>query len=183
MLFQGLPWRLVTPEEAGIFMAVEETGSSYEENARIKALTYASTARLVTLADDSGLEVDALGGLPGINSARFAGKSTDKERVEHLLSLMEGVPPEKRTARFVCVIAIATPDGRVETVRRECHGTIALAPRGEGGFGYDPVFYFPELDRTLAELPLDVKNRVSHRGKAAREAYRVLEKLAREARI
>jgi len=183
VLFQGLPWRLVTPEEAGVFMRVEETGSSYEENARTKALAYARASRLTALADDSGLEVDALGGLPGINSARFAGKTTDKERVEHLLSLMKDVPEGKRSARFVCVIAIATPDGTVETVRGECHGTIAFEPRGEHGFGYDPVFYFPELGKTLAELPLDVKNRVSHRGKAAREAYRVLDRLAREARI
>lgn len=183
MLFQGLPWRLVTPEEAGIFKVVEETGNSYEDNARQKALTYATTSRLVALADDSGLEVDALGGAPGINSARFAGKSTDRERVEYLLSLLKEVPPEKRDARFVCVIAIATPEGRVETVRGECHGIIALEPRGEGGFGYDPVFYFPELGKTLAELPLDVKNRVSHRGRAAREAYRVLERLAREVKI
>lgn len=182
-MFQGLPWRLVTLEEAGIFRMVEETGNSYEENARQKALTYASASRLVALADDSGLEVDALGGLPGIDSARFAGKPTDKERVEHLLSLLRDVPWEKRTARFVCIIAIATPGGRVETVRGECHGIISLEPRGEGGFGYDPVFYFPELDKTLAELPLDVKNRVSHRGKAAREAYKVLERLAREAKI
>lgn len=183
MLFQGLPWRLVTPEEAGVFMKVEETGNSYEENARAKALAYARASRLVALADDSGLEVDALDGLPGINSARFAGKSTDKERVEHLLSLLEDIPPQRRTARFVCVIAIATPQGRVETVRGECYGTIATEPRGEGGFGYDPVFYFPDLGKTLAELPLDVKNRVSHRGRAAREAYRVLERLSREARI
>jgi XTP/dITP diphosphohydrolase len=96
---------------------------------------------------------------------------------------MKDVPEGKRSARFVCVIAIATPDGTVETVRGECHGTIAFEPRGEHGFGYDPVFYFPELGKTLAELPLDVKNRVSHRGKAAREAYRVLDRLAREARI
>ncbi len=183
LLFQGLPWRLVTPEEVGVFLKVEETGSSYEENARLKAVAYARASRIVSLADDSGLEVSALNGLPGINSARFGGKATDRERVEYLLSLIEDVPPERRAARFVCVIAIATPDGRVETVRGECHGTIALAPGGEGGFGYDPVFYFPELGKTLAELPLEVKNRVSHRGKAAREAYRVLERLAREARI
>ncbi len=183
MLFQGLPWRLVTLEEVGVFTKVEETGNSYEENARIKALAYARASRLVSLADDSGLEVTSLDGLPGINSARFGGKTTDRERVEYLLSLMKDVPPEKRSAKFVCIIAIATPDGRVETVRGECHGTITMEPRGENGFGYDPVFYFPELRKTLAELPLEVKNRVSHRGKAAREAYRVLERLAREAGI
>lgn len=183
MLFQGLPWRLVTLEEAGVFMKAEETGTSYEENARIKALAYATASRMVALADDSGLEVDALDGLPGVESARFGGKATDRERVEYLLSLMKDIPQEKRTARFICVIAIATPEGRVETVRGECHGTITTGPRGANGFGYDPVFYFPELGKTLAELPLDVKNRVSHRGRAAREAYKVLERLAREARI
>lgn len=183
MLFQGLPWRLVTPEEAGVFMTVEETGNTYEENARTKALAYARASRLVSLADDSGLEVDALSGLPGINSARFGGRTTDRSRVEYLLSLMKDIPPEKRSARFVCIIAIATPEGRVDSVRGECYGFITMEPRGESGFGYDPVFYFPELGKTLAELPLDIKNRVSHRGKAAREAYRLLERLAREAGI
>lgn len=183
MLFQRLPWRLVTPEEAGVFMTVDETGNSYEENARIKALAYARASRLVSLADDSGLEVDALGGLPGIDSAHFGGRATDRDRVEYLLSLMKDIPPEKRSARFVCVIAIATPEGRVDLVRDECYGSITTEPRGEGGFGYDPVFCFPELGKTLAELPPDVKNLVSHRGKAARQAYRVLERLTREAGI
>jgi len=174
-LFQELPFELVLPGELGITAEVDETGSSLEENARLKATVLAKESRLLALADDSGLEVDALGGEPGPLSARYAGEgASDKERVEFLLAKLKGVPREKRTARFRCVIAIATPEGKVELCFGECQGLITFGPSGEKGFGYDPVFYFPGLDKTMAELPLDVKNKVSHRGAAAREAVEYL---------
>jgi XTP/dITP diphosphohydrolase len=178
-LLGGLQFALVTPDEVGVNIDVKEDYPTYEENASIKAKAYARISQLITLADDSGLEVDILGGAPGIHSARAAGETaSDKDRVEHLLVRLKEVPLNKRTAHFKCVIAIATPEGRIELCHGECSGLIALEPRGENGFGYDPVFYLPELDRTMAELPLDTKNRISHRGKAVREAYRILEQLA-----
>jgi XTP/dITP diphosphohydrolase len=180
-LLSGLPFELVTPDEMGINIAVEENRPSYEENASVKARAYARTSRLVTLADDSGLEVDALCGEPGIRSARAAGETAgDKDRIKHLLARLKGVPLEKRIASFKCVIAIATPEGKIELCRGECPGLIALEPRGEKGFGYDPVFYLPQFDKTMAELPLDTKNQISHRGNAAREAYGILQQLAEE---
>jgi len=174
-LLRELPLKLVLPRELGIDSEVDEVGCSLEENARLKATTLAGRGRLLALADDSGLEVDFLGGEPGPLSARYAGEgASDKERVDYLLAKMEGVPWEKRTARFRCVIAIAEPEGEVELCSGECQGLITLEPRGKEGFGYDPVFYLPGLDKTMAELPLDIKNRVSHRGKAAREAVKLL---------
>ena len=174
-LLQNLPFKLVTPFEEGISITVDEVGKSLEENARLKATVLAAKSQLLTLADDSGLEVDALGGEPGVLSARYAGEDADdKDRINYLLSRLEGVPREERSARFRCVIAIATPDGEVEFCSGECPGFITLEPRGEQGFGYDPVFYLPQLDKTMAELPLEAKNRVSHRGQAARKALRVL---------
>jgi XTP/dITP diphosphohydrolase len=183
-LLNGLPFQLVTPDELGINIEVEENRPSYEENASTKAKAYARAGRLITLADDSGLEVDVLGGEPGIRSARAAGEAaTDKDRIEHLLARLEGVPLEKRTARFECVIAIAVTEEITELCHGECRGFIALEPGGKYGFGYDPVFYLPEFDKTMAELPLEIKNRISHRGQAAREAYRVLEKIAGEVKL
>jgi len=175
ILLRELPLALVLPGELGITAGVEETGRSLEENARLKATVLARESRLLALADDSGLEVDFLGGEPGPLSARYAGEgASDKERVEFLLAKLKGVPREKRTARFRCVIAIATPEGEVELCSGECLGLITFEPKGERGFGYDPVFYFPELGKTMAELPLEVKNKVSHRGAAAREAVKYL---------
>jgi XTP/dITP diphosphohydrolase len=183
-LLSDLPFELVTPDEIGINIAVEENYPSYEENARMKAIAYAETSRLTTLADDSGLEVDVLGGEPGIRSARAAGEAAgDKDRIEHLLARLKEVPLEKRTAHFKCVIAIATPKGKTELCHGECQGLIALKPKGENGFGYDPVFYLSELKKTMAELPLETKNQISHRGKAAREAYRILEKIAEKVKL
>lgn len=177
-LLQDIPYELTTLAEQGITAEVSEVGRSLEENARLKATVIASQSRLLTLADDSGLEVDALGGEPGPLSARCAGEgASDRDRVNHLLSRLEGVPWEKRTARFRCVIAVATPDGMVETCSGECQGFITFAPRGEHGFGYDPIFYLPELNKTMAELPLEIKNQVSHRGEAARKVYQLLERL------
>jgi len=174
-LLRELSFELVLPGELGITTGVEETGGSLEENARLKATVLARESRLLALADDSGLEVDALGGEPGPLSARYAGEgASDKDRVDYLLAKLKGVPREKRTARFRCVIAIATPEGKVALCSGECQGLITFGPRGEKGFGYDPVFYFPGLDKTMAELPLDIKNKVSHRGEAAREAVKYL---------
>ncbi|UCH50877.1 MAG: RdgB/HAM1 family non-canonical purine NTP pyrophosphatase [Chloroflexota bacterium] len=178
-LLGGLPFEFVTPDEMGIEIAVEENYPSYEENARVKATVYAGASHIITLADDSGVEVDALDGEPGVRSARAAGEeASDRDRVECLLSRLKNIPWEKRAARFKCVIAIAIPEGRVDLCQGECQGLIAFEPRGESGFGYDPVFYLPELGKTMAELSLDIKNQISHRGKAAREAYKVLERLA-----
>ena len=177
-LLSNLPDELVTPAEMGITTKVSEVGESLEENARLKATVLATQSHLVALADDSGLEVDALGGEPGPLSARYAGEdASDRERVSYLLSRLEGVPWEKRTARFRCVIAIATPEGEVEICSGERRGFITFEPRGEHGFGYDPVFYLPELGKTMAELPLETKNKISHRGQAARKVHRVLERL------
>jgi len=177
-LLSGLSYELVTLAELGINVVVNEVGESLEENARLKATVLAAKSQLLTMADDSGLEVDALGGEPGRLSARYAGENaSDRDRINHLLTRLNGVPWEKRAARFRCVIALATPDGKVELCSGECEGLITLAPRGGHGFGYDPVFYLPELDKTMAELPLVLKNQVSHRGQAARQVYQVLEKL------
>ena len=177
-LLHNLPYELVTLAEQGITAIVSEVGESLEENARLKATVFASESHLVALADDSGLEVDALGGEPGRLSARYAGEgASDKDRVNYLLLRLKGVPWQERSARFRCVIAIATPSGEVELCSGECRGFITFEPKGEHGFGYDPVFYLPELDKTMAELPLEIKNQVSHRGQAAREVAQVLDRL------
>lgn len=177
-LLQSLPFDLVTLAEVGITADVEEVGETLEENARLKATALAAQSQMSALADDSGLEVDALGGEPGRLSARYAGEgASDRDRVNYLLSKLEGVPWEERSARFRCVIAVAVPDGQVEFCSGDCRGVIALEPKGEQGFGYDPIFYLPELDKTMAELPLEVKNEVSHRGKAARKVSQALKRL------
>lgn len=178
-LFQGIPFQMVTPFDLGITAVVEENGATYEENARIKACALLNQSRLLTLADDSGLEVNALNGEPGVISARYAGEgASDDDRVKFLLDKLKNAPEEKRTARFRCVIAIAKIDGCVEFCDGECKGIITFVPRGENGFGYDPIFYFPELGKTMAELPFDIKNRISHRGKAAQKARLILQKIA-----
>ncbi len=178
MLLRSLPFELVTPAEQGITTTVSEVGGSLEENARLKATVLAEQSQLLTLADDSGLEVDALGGEPGRLSARYAGEgASDSDRVDYLLSRLENVPWPERSACFRCIIAVATPSGVVELCSGECQGFITFEPRGEEGFGYDPIFYLPRLDKTMAELPLEIKNQVSHRGQAARKAYYLLERL------
>ena len=174
-LLKGAPCELVSLAECGISHEVEETGATFEENASCKALEYASLAGTITLADDSGLEVDALGGEPGVKSARYAGENaTDNDRVNYLLSRLVNVPWEKRTASFKCVIAIAIPYGEVKLCFGSCTGYIALEPKGSLGFGYDPVFYVPELDRTMSELTLEEKSRISHRSEAAKNALPLL---------
>jgi XTP/dITP diphosphohydrolase len=169
-LLKDLPFELTWPEKEGLKLKVEEKTGSYRENAIAKAVTWAKATGLITLADDSGLEVDALGGAPGPVSARYGGLETDRERYELLLKKIEGIPWPQRTARFRCVIAIAYPDGEVHTFEGVMEGLITLEPKGEHGFGYDPVFFLPELGKTVAQLTLEEKNRLSHRAQAARKA-------------
>lgn len=162
----GLELALVTPEEVGLTRFPEERGQSYQENALLKAAYAAHRSGLPALADDSGLEVDALGGAPGIYSARFGGKLSDGERLAYLLSRLREVPPGQRGARFVCALVLACPDGEVKVFEGSCRGEILEGPRGAGGFGYDPLFYSPELKQTFAEASESEKRRVSHRGRA-----------------
>jgi XTP/dITP diphosphohydrolase len=166
-LLAGLDLELIAPSDFETPIAEpEETGRTFAENASHKARTYAAASGLRTVADDSGLEVDALHGAPGLRSRRFFGEDASAaERNTRLLALLEGV--EARGARFVCVTALASPDGRVELFDGEVRGEIARAPRGEAGFGYDPLFVIASDGRTMAELPSEEKHRVSHRGLAA----------------
>lgn len=180
-LLDGCGWDLVTPRDVGLDIEVEEDGETYEENARKKALQYTQASGFVALADDSGLEVDALAGAPGVHSARYAGpNATDAERVQKLLGELDGLLGEDRSASFHCVIAITEPGGRVEVVKGKVDGQITRKPRGENGFGYDPVFLLTERGLTAAELPSDEKNAASHRGAAARKAKKVLERWLHE---
>lgn len=170
-LMAGETWRFTTPAEEGLDLNVEETGMTFEANAVLKAVAFTRASGLVTLADDSGLEVDYLNGEPGVFSARYAGsQATDEERNHYLLERLADAPWERRQARFRCVIAIAFPTEEMVLCRGECPGMIAREPKGANGFGYDPVFYLPEFDKTMAELTLEEKNGISHRGKAARQA-------------
>jgi XTP/dITP diphosphohydrolase len=179
-LLKRISFEFTTLSKQGITEEVEESGSSLQQNAIHKATSYAKLSGLTTMADDSGLEVDALGGEPGPLSRRYAGDNvSDKERNDYLLAKLRDVPWEKRTARFRTVIAIASPDGKVKTTEGVCEGIIAFDAKGTGGFGYDPIFYLPELDKRMAELSLAEKNRISHRAKAAQKARRILERLAR----
>jgi XTP/dITP diphosphohydrolase len=170
-LLAGVPFYLVSLADAGITAEVAEIGQSFEENATLKATTMAALSGLLSLADDSGLEVDALGGEPGALSHRFAGENaTDADRINYLLERLKDAPDHIRTAQFRCVIAIAEPHGRVELCSGICRGTILKEPRGSNGFGYDPVFFIPELGKTMAELTLEEKNLISHRARAAEQA-------------
>ena len=170
------------PAREGLALEVEESGETFEENARIKALAYSQASGLVSLADDSGLEVDALGGAPGVHSARYAGPAaTDTDRYHKLLNALADTPTGQRSARFRCVVAIALPDGTVHTTEGTCEGQIGFAPRGEHGFGYDPVFVVKGYaGRTMAELAPEVKNQISHRGRALAAAQPILQKLLLE---
>jgi XTP/dITP diphosphohydrolase len=177
---------ILFPPDLGIEIDVKEKGETYAENAALKARAYATAAQgsqparpLLTLADDSGLEVDALDGAPGIHSARYT-PGSDVDRLTTLLAHLEGVPPGRRTARFRCVIAIVTPEGGLRMTEGTCEGVIAQAPAGAGGFGYDPIFYLPEYERTMAQLPPEVKNRISHRARAVQAALPILHQLQRK---
>ena len=174
-LLRDLPWELVGLADLPGASLPEETGATYQENALLKARHAAGLAGARALADDSGLEVDALVGAPGVLSARYGGPGLDDAgRCARLLDALAGVPPARRTARFRCVIALADPDGRAEVVEGLVEGRITEAPRGAHGFGYDPVFFYPPRGRTFAELSLEEKARVDHRGRAVRAARRLL---------
>ena len=180
-LLIGLPLDLTYLDPEGITMEVEETGSTFADNAILKATAYARATGLWTWGDDSGLEVDALGGAPGVLSARYAGPgASDADRYHKLLDALTGVPWDRRTARFRCVVALATPAGEVRTAAGQCEGIIAFGPVGDNGFGYDPVFYFPDQGVTMAQLPPAVKNQISHRARAAREAAELLAQMLQD---
>lgn len=180
-LLQGISYQLVTPRDVGVKLDVAETGATMEDNARLKARAYADAAGLAALADDSGLEVDALLGAPGVRSRRFAGEqASDDDRITLLLEKLKGVPLGKRSAKFRCVIAIADIRGGVHTCEGECLGFITFEPRGSLGFGYDPVFFLPEMGKTMAELRSEEKNRISHRARAAQKARLILKRLRTE---
>lgn len=162
--------QVLTAKELIRVPEIVEDGKTFYENAYKKAMTLAEYTGKLTMADDSGLEVDALEGQPGVLSARFAGEqANDQANNEKLLKLLEGVPEEKRTARFKCVIVLADWEGEVARAEGVCEGIIAKEPAGENGFGYDPLFLIPELGRTMAQLSLEEKNRLSHRGQALEE--------------
>jgi XTP/dITP diphosphohydrolase len=175
-IFSRGSFKLLSLRDIQLDLDIEETGTTFAENAELKALEYARASGMLTLADDSGIEIDALGGAPGVYSARFAGYETPYEqRFNIILEQLKDVPPAQRTARFVCAITIAEPTGLYRTVEAAWEGLIADKPRGNNGFGYDPIFLVPEFGQTSAELPPDLKNSMSHRSKAARLAAEVLE--------
>lgn len=183
MILADLGCKILSQKEAGIQADVVENGQTFEENALIKATTIADIARkmpeyknAVVLADDSGLEIDALNKEPGIYSARYMGEDTSYDiKNQALIDRLEGVPDEKRTARFVCAIAAALPDGSTEVVRGTMEGRIGYEIAGENGFGYDPIFYLPQFGCSSAELEPEKKNELSHRGEGLRKMRKVLE--------
>lgn len=159
-------FEIISQTEAGIDIDVDETGTTFEENSMLKAKAIFEMTGIPAIADDSGLCVDALGGEPGVYSARYGGEGYDDEgRVQLLLKNMKDIPDEKRTARFVCAITLVSAKGII-TARGECEGKIAYEPKGENGFGYDPVFYVEQFGKTTAEISPEEKNSISHRGKA-----------------
>ena len=166
---------ILSMKEAGVDLDIQEDGVTFQENAIIKAKAVQEATGELTLADDSGLEIDYLNGEPGVYSARYMGEDTSyRIKNANLIKRLEGVPMEQRTARFVCVIAAAFPDGRVETARATIEGVIGYEERGQNGFGYDPIFYVPEYNCSTAELSPVQKNAISHRGKALRQMKEIL---------
>ncbi len=167
MILNDIPYEILSLKDAGIKVDIEENGTTFEENAILKAKTIMELTNEIVLADDSGLEVDAMGGQPGIYSARFLGEDTSYEvKNNYILNELKDVPDEKRTARFVCAIACVFPDGRCKTVRGTIEGRIGYKIAGTNGFGYDPIFFVPEYNCTTAELTPEQKNLISHRAKA-----------------
>lgn len=168
-IMEDTGYEILSMKEAGVRTYIEENGETYEENALIKARAVAELTGDLVLADDSGLEIDYLNLEPGVFSARYLGEDTSYSvKNANLISRLEGVPEEKRTARFVCAIAAVLPDGEEITVRATVEGRIGYEERGENGFGYDPIFYLPETGKSTAELTEEEKNLISHRGKALR---------------
>ena len=168
-ILKDLDAEVLSMKEAGVEADIVEDGKTFEENAVIKAKTICELTGEIALADDSGLEIDYLNKEPGIYSARYMGEDTSyRIKNANLIGRLEGVPDEKRTARFVCAIAAAFPDGTVKTVRGTMEGRIGYEEAGENGFGYDPIFYLPEYGCSSAELSMEEKNKISHRGKALR---------------
>ncbi len=181
-LLAGLPFELVSLADVGVAADVEETGATFAENAIIKAVAYAEITGLPALADDSGLEIDAMDGAPGVYSARWAGPDiTYAARNRMLVERLAGLPGERRSARYRCAIAVAEPaHGLLGVVEGTLEGRIAEAPAGHGGFGYDPIFFVPEEGRTVGQMSAEEKSRISHRARAALAARPLLERLARE---
>jgi len=180
-LLAPLPLQLCAPQDLGLALALQENGESYVQNARIKAHAYEQASQLPTLADDSGLEVDALDGAPGLHSARYAGGAADDaDRYRLLLQKLAGVPWNERTARFRCVLILVLPGGEVYTTEGTCEGIIAFEPEGKLGFGYDPIFYLPEYGQTMAQLPAEAKNRISHRARAVQQMFPILSHMVAE---
>ncbi len=178
---QGLPLEVSSAAEHPQIPEVEETGATLAQNALLKAEAAHRATGALCLADDTGLEVDALGGRPGVHSARYAGPEQSYEKNLGLVLVeMRGVPVDDRGARFRTVIAIVFPDASSMATAGECRGRILEAPRGSSGFGYDPIFYVPELNKTFAEMTLDEKQTVSHRGRAMRAAREILERWLRQ---
>lgn len=176
-ILKDFPYEVLSMESMGIDIDIEETGSTFEENALIKANEISRITGEIVIADDSGLEVDFLNGAPGIYSARFAGENaTDEEKNKKLLDMLKDVPFDKRAARFVCVIAVVFPDGNSFTVKGTCEGYISHEPKGTNGFGYDPIFYVPEYQMTTAQMVSEMKHMISHRGKALRLMVNELQK-------
>ena len=176
-ILAGLPLEIVTPSSLGLRLEAEETGATFAENAELKARAFHEATGLPSLADDSGLEVEALDGAPGVYSARYQGLPDGEAKNRLVLHQMEEVPWERRDCRYVAELAIVDEKGKLHRCRGILNGKVAMEPRGQGGFGFDPIFFVPSRGRTVAEMAPEEKNRISHRGKAGRCARRVLEKL------
>lgn len=178
MILEDMGMDIQSLRDADVHADIEENGTTFEENAIIKARGVMELTGELVLADDSGLEIDYLNGEPGVYSARYLGEDTSyRIKNQNLIDRLEGVPDEQRTARFVCVIAAALPDGRILTTRGTIEGMIGYEERGEGGFGYDPIFFLPEYGCSTAELSMEQKNELSHRGKALRSMKEELNKV------
>ncbi len=181
MILKGLPYEILSMKEAGIFADIIEDGKTFEENAEIKAKAIMNMTGDIVMADDSGLEVDYLDKAPGIYSARFLGEDTSYHiKNQYIMDKLEKAQGEERSARFVCAVACAFPDGHVETVRGTIEGQIGYEEKGENGFGYDPIFYVPSYGCTTAQMSPEQKNEISHRGKALRMMREKIEKCSAE---
>ena len=167
--------KILTMKDFPPIPKIEEDGKTYQENAFKKARKISEYTGKICLADDSGLEIDYLKGKPGIYSSRWG--NSDEERINKVLKLLENVPINKRNAKFVCVVVLVFPNGKIYMVKEECKGIITFNPKGEHGFGYDPIFLVPEYDKTFAELGDKIKNQISHRGKAMRRMINIINKL------